>query len=44
MIHKGYIIFLKDLEKRGVQLNAMIKIKITKVMPRFAFAERADGN
>jgi len=43
MIHKGYVIFLKDLEKRAVQLSAMIEIKITKVMPRFAFAERNDG-
>jgi len=44
MIHKGYVIFLKDIEKRGVQLSTMINIKITKVMPRFAFAERVDGS
>jgi len=43
MIHKKYIIFLKGIEKRGVELNTMIEIKITKVMPRFAFAERVNG-
>ncbi len=40
MEHKGYIIFLKDIEKGGVHLNTMFEIKITKVMPRFALAER----
>jgi len=43
LTHKGYIIFLKDIEKRGVQLNALIEIKIIKVMPRFAFAVRING-
>ena len=40
LIHKGFVIFLKDLEKRGVELNTMLEIKITKVLPKFAFAER----
>ena len=44
MVHKGFVIFLKGIEKRGVQLNAMIEIKITKVLPKFAFAERVDGS
>ncbi len=44
MIHKMFVIFLKDIEKRGVELNKMIDIKITKVMPKFAFAKRINGN
>ena len=40
MIYKDYVIFLKNIEKGGVQLNTMIEIKITKVTQRFAFAER----
>lgn len=43
MIYKKFIIFLKDIEKRGVQLNTVIEIKITKVLPNFAFAERTNG-
>ena len=43
MIHKEFVIFLKGIEKRGVELNKIIEIKITKVMPKFAFAERTDG-
>ena len=43
MIHKNFIIFLKDLEREGVQLNAMFEIKITKVLPKFAFAVRVNG-
>ena len=39
IVHKGFIIFLKGLEKRGVELNTMVEIKITKVLPKFAFAE-----
>jgi len=44
MEHKGFVIFLKGIEKRGVQLSTMIEIKITKVLPKFAFAERVDGS
>ena len=40
MIHQGLIIFLKGIEKRGVQLNTMFEIKITKVFSNFAFAEK----
>ena len=43
MIHKKLIIFLKDKEKRGIELNTMIEVKITKVLPHFAFAERTNG-
>ena len=42
LIQEGFVIFLKGLEKRGVELNAMVEIKITKVLPKFAFAERAE--
>ena len=40
MIYKGFIIFLKGIEKTGVQLNTMIEIKIIKVLPNYAFGER----
>ena len=40
MMLKGFVIFLKELDKRGVELNTLVEIKITKVMPKFAFAER----
>ena len=43
MMLRGYIIFLKGLEKRGVELQMLIEIKITKVFPHFAFAERTNG-
>ena len=42
MMIEGFIIFLKDPEKRSVQLNTSIEIKITKVLARFAFAERVE--
>ena len=42
MVHKGFIIFLKDVEKRGVELNMMIEIKIIKVFPNYAFAGRTN--
>ena len=40
MIHKNFIIFLKDFEKKSVELSKLIEIKITKVFPNFAFAKR----
>ena len=43
LIHKGFIIFLKDIEKKGIQLNTVLEIKITKVLPSFAFALRTNG-
>ncbi len=42
LIHEGLIIFLKDMEKKGVELNTTINIKITKVCENFAFAERTN--
>ncbi len=42
MVHKNFIIFLKDLEKKGIQLNTLIEVKITKVFPNFAFAVRVE--
>ena len=42
MMIEGFIIFLKDPEKRSIQLNTSIEIKITKVLARFAFAERVE--
>ena len=40
MIHEGFVIFLKNGVDRSFQLNAMIEVKITKVLPKFAFAEK----
>ena len=44
MVHRGFVIFLKDPEKKAIQLNVLIEIKITKVFQRFAFAERTNGS
>lgn len=43
MLYQNLIIFLKDKEKKAIELNKLIEVKIVKVMPRFAFAERIDG-
>jgi len=40
MIHKRFIIFLKDIAPRRIELNALIEIRIMRVLPNFAFAER----
>ena len=40
MKYKNLIIFLKGEIKRGIPLNEMIKVKITKVSSNFAFAIR----
>jgi len=40
MIYKGYVIFLKDFNKAGVELNKPIKVKISKVFEKFSFAKR----
>ncbi len=42
MIHKKFIIFLKDKEKKAIELNTLMEVKITKVFPNFAFAERIE--
>ena len=42
MVHKGFIIFLKDVEKKGFHLNELLEIRITKVLSKFAFAERTN--
>ena len=38
VIHNGMIIFIKDTDKVGVEINKMINIKITKVFIKYAFA------
>ena len=43
MMHKGFVIFLKGIENKGIELNTLFEIKIIKILPRFAFAERTDG-
>jgi len=37
--YDGFIIFLKNTDKRGFELNKIIEIKITKILPKFAIAE-----
>ena len=44
LIHEGFIIFLKNIEKGGVALNTMMEVKIMKVLPKFAFAEKVNGS
>ena len=43
LVHEGLIIFLKDIEKKGIQLNTIFEIKIIKVLQNFAFAVRTNG-
>lgn len=40
MMYKGMIIFLDDFEKEAITLNRMFEVRITKVLPKHAFAER----
>ena len=40
MVYEGFIIFLK--EKKAIELNTLIEVKIIKVLPKFAFAERTE--
>lgn len=39
LMYNGFVIFLKGLEKKGVELNKLVEIKVTKVLPKFAIAE-----
>ena len=40
MVYQHFIIFLKEKEKVKILLNTLIEIRIIKVLPNFAFAER----
>ena len=42
MVLQGFVIFLKDPEKKPIQLNTLIEIRITKVFQKFSFAERTN--
>lgn len=42
MMHAGFVVFLKGV-KGGVQLNTMFEVRITKVLPHFAFAEKINN-
>ena len=42
MVHKNLIIFLKNT-KGGIQIGKLFKVKITKVFPKYAFAEKING-
>ena len=44
MMHKGFVIFLKGIPTGGVPLNSMFEIKITKVLPKYAFAEKTNND
>ena len=39
IIYNNFIIFVKGEEKISVNVNSFIKIRITKILPRFAIAE-----
>lgn len=41
LMHAGFVIFLKGV-KGGVELNKMFEVRITKVLPHFAFAEKTN--
>jgi len=38
-LYKNFIIFLKNEDKLDVHLNEFMKIRITKILPKFALAE-----
>jgi len=38
-MYKNFIIFLKDKEKLSINLNEFVKLRITKILPKFAIAE-----
>ena len=38
-MYKNFIIFLKSKEKIKIELNEFMKIRIVKIMPKFALAE-----
>ena len=39
MVHEGFIIFLQNVGRSGVDVGRLVDIKITKVLDKFAFAE-----
>ncbi len=40
MFHKDFAIFLQNTGKGGVELNQLVEVKVTKVLPKCAFAEK----
>ena len=40
MVHKEFVIFLKDAAIKGWEMNKLMEVKITKVCSKFAFCER----
>lgn len=40
MLHDGFVIFLKEAEKKGFDVGVQMDVKIIKVLDKFAFAER----
>ena len=38
-VYKNFIIFLKNRGRLGISLNEFMKIRITKILPKFAIAE-----
>ena len=42
LLHKGFIIFLKELKGEYIPLNTLIEIRITKVLPKFAISQLAE--
>ena len=38
-MYKNFIIFLKSKSKLSITLNEFVKIRITKILPKFALAE-----
>ena len=44
MFYKGFVIFLQSLGNKSVDIGQLIKIKITKVQPKYAIAELISKN
>ena len=39
LFYNGFVIILQNIGRVGVNLNQLVDIKITKVLPKYAFAE-----
>ena len=39
-MYNGLVIFVKNTDRNGVDISKIIELKITKVFPKYAFAER----
>jgi len=44
MFYEGFVIFLQNLGSKSVNIGQLIKVRITKVQPKYAIAELISKN